>query len=325
MTLAISDPRQFSKIYPDSNMLINQAQHDIANGESNDLMCALIADLLKQNQDQTLSVAYNLAPDFSIANYIWNSLQDTVNSHSEIKQTIFAFPIVFVVGSKANITLNKHFDVDKLKQILLEKQMISNEDCVISNQLYDIATLAKVKPSSLYKALRNDFNLQLGVDLLEPSLFTNQGENVHLRFILASTKSSNLSIASFEKISMEFMQLITDSVKREDATIFPIPFAPCDLSNATVIGERYYQEIALTFKLSNLVKNLRLNGKNPVVKLSTEQNKIQIAVINSRENKLVDTIAWYLQPVDNFDEVCMVLETLFADMQLNVIYTENIT
>lgn len=325
MTLVLQDTRQFSKIYPDSNMLINQAQHDIANGESNDLMCALIVDLLKQRQDQTISVAYNLAPDFAIANYIWSSLQDALNSHNEIKQTIFAFPIVFVVGSKSKVTLNNNFDADKLKQILLQKQMISSDDCFISNQFYDIATLVKVKPSDLYSALRNDFSNQIGVNLLEPSLFTNQGENVHLRFILASIKNNHLSIASFEKIAMEFMQLITDSIKRDDATIFPIPFAPCDLSNATVTGDTHYQEISLTFKLSNLVKNLRLNGKNPVLRLSTEQNQIKIAVINSNDNKVIDTLVWYLQPIDDFDEICMILETLFADMQLNITYAESIT
>lgn len=325
MTLAISDPRQFSKIYPDSNMLINQAQHDVANGESNDLMCALIADLLKQHQDQTLSVAYNLAPDFSIANYIWDSVQETVNSYSEIKQTIFAFPIVFVIGSKANITLNTIFDSDRLKQILLEKQMITNEDCFISNQLYDITSLAKIKPSNLYNTLRNDFNHQLDIDLFEAASLINQGENVHLRFILASTKKDNLAIANFEKIAMDFMQLLTDSIKRTDATIFPIPFAPCDLSNATVIGETYHQEIALTFKLSNLVKSLRLNGKKPVVKLLTEQNQIKVSIIETISNQVIDTFVWYLQPVDNFDEICVTLEMLFADMQLNVIYTESIT
>lgn len=324
MTLTINDPRQFSKIYPDSNMLINQAQHDIAHNESNDLMCALVTDLLKQRQDQNLSVAYNLAPDFNIANYLWDCLQSVINNPNEIKQQVIAFPIVFVVGSKSQIELPVEFNTHLLKQLLLDKQVLISDNCYISNKLYDLATIAKIKPSEMYSILRNDAYSDLNGLLFGAQQFVNKGENIQLRFILLSTTNHNLIAANFEKFSMEFMQLISNTVKRDDATIFPIPFAPCNLSNATVCGNNYYQEISLTFKLSNIIKNLRMSGKKPAIKLSTMNNQINIEVFDIDANKVVSKLEWNLQPVDDFAMVCDILERLFADMQLNILNEKSV-
>lgn len=47
MPLNLKDPRQFSAVYPDSNILINQAQQDLAASVTdNRLLVALISDLL---------------------------------------------------------------------------------------------------------------------------------------------------------------------------------------------------------------------------------------------------------------------------------------
>lgn len=326
MTLALHDPRKFSKIFPDSNLLINQAQHDLANNESNELMQALIEDLLRQKQDQLLSVAYNLSPSLEISNYIWDNLQAVINN-SQIKTKFFVFPVVLVVGSKQQVELSNSLDSNKLADILLDKQFInSTDDCIIDSHLYDIEAIARIKPSDLYSLSRNDIlDSSLNTRLLANPIL-NIGEGVHLRFILCQSKcidgKAMAVFANYDKVAMDLMQLITDSLKREDATIFPIPFAPCDLSVATVIGDHHRKEIALTFALSNQIKKLRLAGKSPELKLSAQKNNIQVEIWLPNSRDAEDVLIWSLQPADNFEQVCQILESLFIDMQLKVSYYE---
>ena len=108
MSLMLKDPRKYGEVYPDANLLINQAIHDLSKNENNDLICALIEDLLKQKQDQLLSVAYNLAPTQAIADYIWGSLQKYLILQSKINLlSCFVLPIIIVVGSTKQNKFNR--------------------------------------------------------------------------------------------------------------------------------------------------------------------------------------------------------------------------
>ena len=135
MSLLIKDPRQFSEIYPDSNMLINQSLHDIKNNDSDALICALLEEMLKQQQDQTLSVGFSLAPNLAIANYIWDSLQKTINNPVSQKTYLFALPVVFVVGSKSQVELNNSVNISAIKAVFDKHQVFSN-DYVLCEKLF---------------------------------------------------------------------------------------------------------------------------------------------------------------------------------------------
>lgn len=323
MSLKISDPRRFSQIFPDSNLLINQAQHDLAHNDSSELMCGLIEDLLKQKQDQLLSVAYNLAPNYAISTYIWDNLQNTLNKPSEVKTEFFAIPVVFVVGSKTQIELNNHLDAQKVNQLLLDKQLITNSaHCVIADKLFDIESLAKTRPSDIYALLRKDFADSSLISAWNGLPILNTGEGIHLRFIVGYAKAGSVTYANYDKASMELMQLLGDAVKNDAATIYPIPFAPCKITEATVIGDHHLKDIKLTFTLSNQVKRLRLAGKSPELKLSAQKNNIQIEIWLPDAKQAEDILIWNLQPADSFEQVCEILESLFMDMHLPVAYYE---
>lgn len=320
MTLALHDPRKFSQIFPDSNILINQAMHDLTHNDSSTLMQALIEDILKQKQDQTLSVAYNLAPNLAISNYIWDNLQEVLNHNNQTQ--FFVIPIVIVAGSKQQVSLNLDVPVAALKELFVSRQLINSTDEIqIANKLYDLDALAKIKPSELYLAAHTEFavnNFHNVDSYIKPLL--NIGEGVHLRFILAYANPLNVIFANFDKLSMDLMQFISNIIKIDNATLFPIPFPPCELSVATVQGEHYRKEIQLTVLLSNEIKKLRLNGKNPEIKLSSQKNNIQVEIWLSGASAAEETLIWNLQPADNFTQVCEILEVLFTDMQLTVSY-----
>lgn len=322
MTLLLADPRKFSQIYPDSNILINQALHDKAQNDTPELMQALISDILKQGNNQLLSVAYNLAPNLDIANYLWDNLQLVINNPQEIKTNYWMIPVVIVAGSAQQVNINTNIDANTILKILLDKQVIHNlEDYAIMGQLYPANHLLKLTPAQIYHLQRDEFGHNNLPPLLEQSL-SNLGENVHLLFIVCSTRN-NLRLANFEQASMPIMKYLNESLSTDDSTLFPIPFTPCRLSNATLVGESYRKEIAITLALSNQLKSLRLNGKQPFVKLSTQENNIKIELMTDDTAIAHTTLIWNLQPVDDFTKITQILENLFIDMQLDINYKEN--
>lgn len=329
MSLNLKDPRQFSAIYPDSNILINQALHDLSTpNQDNQLMTALITDLLKQSQDQTLSVAYNLAPSQATADYIWDSLQTALNKPEQNKiAKLFALPIILVIGSTQQITLNNQIDQVKLTQLLAEKQVLTHSDnSFISGKLYDIDGISKLRPSNLFRLITQLDNIDSwNEEQFSAKEITSLGEEVHLRFLIGITlvekgQDQNLIPANYTKLGLNLLELISISLRHDSATIFPIPFPPCALSEASVVGEYYRNEINLSLRLSNLVKKLRLDGKYPDVKVSSQENKIQIEVWLANSTSPEETIHWQLHRADNFPKISQTIADLFSDMQLNVIY-----
>lgn len=321
MTLLLADPRNFSQIYPDSNLLINQALHDKAQNDTPELMQALLGDLLKQGNDQLLSVAYNLTPDQWSANYIWNNLQDVINNPQEVKNNYWLIPVILVAGSNQAIEIKSQLNPDKILALLQEHKVIDTLDGYkIGENLYNAEQVFKLKPSQIYSLQRQDV---INSDYLgQITQISNQGENVYLTFISCST-NKNLRIANFEAVGMSLMKYISEELATDGLTLFPIPFPPCRLSNAALIGEYYRKEIAITLALGNQVKKLRLNGAQPFIRLSTQENNIHIELMQN-DNDVTLTLFWSLQPADDFVKTTQTLENLFIDMQLNITYKESI-
>lgn len=329
MSLNLKDPRQFSAVYPDSNILINQALQDLAvPAADNRLMVALISDLLKQSQDQILSVAYNLAPSQAIADYIWHSLQQALNEPEQNQLTkLFAFPIVLVVGSTEQVTLANEINQVQLEELLCRKQvLIKSTPSFISGRLYDLEGVARLRPSSLFSLITNIETIETwNEELMSAKPIINLGEGVHLRFLVWVSRfekgqTSGLIAANYSQLGLELLQLINTDLNQANATIFPIPFPPCALSEAAVIGEYYRNEISISLRLSNLVKKLRLDGKYPELKLSSQKNNLQIEVWLSNAEQPEEILIWSLQRADDFVKISQTLADLFADMQLMVNY-----
>jgi hypothetical protein len=329
MTLNLRDPREYSDVYPDANILINQATHDLAANDNNSLMCALIEDLLKQKQDQLLSVAYNLAPTQAIADYIWSSLQQVVNPSNQQGECcqLFVLPVVVIVGSSTQVTLDNKIDQIALENLFFDKKIFnSTETNKISANLVDLETIVKIKPSQLLEYTNEVGRFELSSLQHKPIL--NLGEGVHLRFLVgmavhANNQESGYIAANFNQLGLELLQLLTTTLKHDTATVFPLPFPPCALSEAAVIGEHHRKEISIALGLSNQVKKMRLAGNEPHVKLSSQKNNIQIEVWGSKDSAQASEIMiWPLQRSDNFEQVCQILDDLFNDMQLMVSYYE---
>lgn len=326
--LLLKDPRQYSTAYPDSNILISQALHDLGSNESGELIQALIEDLLNKAQDQIISVAYNLAPSQEVADYIWQHLQLVLtNSALSPAPHLFAIPLIIIVGSTTEISLNTKIDEQKVSQLFCDKDIFQDpKHSFINGNLFDIEGLVKLKLSQLYK-WNNSLTKADDWDLsgFSSSPITNLGEGVYLRFLLGITFSSDkeshaITDNSFGKFGMELVQIILNDLKTSGATIFPLPFPICHLSKAAALGEHHRKEISIAVALSQIVKKMRLDGNEPQIKLFTNNNNIHIEVY-SLDTNICENLVWTLQRTDDFAEISKILYNLFNDMQLSVSYS----
>ena len=338
MSLKLKDPRQYSSCLPDSNLLINQARYDLEHNDS--MLRPFLEDVLARGDDQLLSVAYNLAPSAEIARYLWDTMQLVLNQPDTKRYAkLFAIPITIVVGSSVAVELPNQIDELALHNLLKQKKLYQKcRELAISGKLFDLAAVSKAKPSQLYQQVFNPLSLEdWEMDLLDAPPIINQGEQVHLRFLLgaalyddgAENQLRNVignnignvlgsEIEEAPTLGMELLSLLTKNLATEGATIFPLPFALCALSESNQLGEFYRQEIALSVFLSGTVKRMRLEGKQAHVRVMVKPEQIQIEL---KSHAAVEGVfCWNLHRADNFTQVCEVLHGLFTDLQLTVSY-----
>ncbi len=325
MSLAIKDPRQFSNIYPESNALIAQALQDLSSPIASDgqLIQALIADCLREKNDQLLSVAYSLAPSFEVARYIWDNLQYVINQSLPVQ--LFALPIVVVVGSNEQVSLVSEINLESFTELFTSKEVLLDKASnYISSKLYDLSVISNLKPSTLLSLARGETELESLEASMVAKPIINIDEGVHLRFIIGSVKNVDngapLNLANYNNIGLDLLKLLTTNLAKDGVTIFPLPFAPCKLSAAPLIGDYHFKEIMISFRLSNAVKKLRLAGKAPSLKISSQKNNIQIELWLPDMLEAEEIWIWTLQRADDFAEITQLLADLFNDMQLEVAY-----
>lgn len=326
MKLTINDPRQYSNVYPEGNILINQAQYDLDNHADNDLLKALLSDTLKDGNDQLLSVAYNLAPTRQIADYLWQSLQEVLNPE-QCQLELFVYPLVLIVGSTTQVQLPAQIDQAQLQQLLQDKNILPRGDGgYISGKLYDANGLSRIKPSRL-SAWNKQLTLAEWIDFSEnlshPAV-VNVGEGVHLRFLvgarIADSRLAPLENSNISAVGMDLLKLLNNDLKTEDVTLFPLPFPPCRLSQAVARGEFHRQEIDISLNLSNLVKKLRQNGQAPFMKISSQKNNLQLEVWCPEATEAEEILLWRIQRSDDFALICEIVGSLLSDMHLQVEY-----
>lgn len=327
MKLTINDPREYSSVYPESNILINQAQYDLENHADNNLFKALLSDTLKDGNDQLLSVAYNLAPTQQIADYLWQNLQEVLNPENR-QLELFAYPVVLIVGSNNQVQLPNEINQARLQQLLQDKNILPYDDHggYISGKLYDANGIGRIKPSQLYvwnKQLELAEWIGFSENLSYPTV-VNVGEGVHLRFLVGARMPDSglapLESGDISAIGMELLKLLNSGLKTEDVTLFPLPFPACCLSQAVARGEFHRQEIDISLNLSNLVKKLRQNGQMPFMKISSQKNNLQLEVWCPETTEAEEILLWRIQRSDDFAMICEIIGSLLSDMQLQVEY-----
>lgn len=353
----ITDPRQYSTAYPGSNIILNQAQLVLDNKITAAELEKTIANMLRDNNDALINVALNLAPSFAISELVWYSLETAMNSN--LNTSIFAIPLVLVMGSKTKAKINSILDTEKLNDFFKAKDIfVPGVDIFVSGKLVDPLFVSALKPSQLYYWGRNLESAKLWLPVEVPSSNIEiKGEAVFLRFLIGVatieqkaegrgqkiesgeqqtkpnstelTNNANVSIGNFvnhdvfRNHSMELMQLINNELKNDHVTLFSIPFAPVTLSSSYVVGDEKRTEIAISVAFSNIAKKIREVGLVPVAIITTEMNAIKITLECAGNDELKETSLWHLKPFTNFKRVFAIITELLEDMQIKWSYSHS--
>lgn len=329
----ITDPREYSIAYPDSNIILSHARLVLEDKIAKSELEKTIAIALRDNNDALINVALNLAPSFALSELVWNRLEHTINNNSTT--SIFAIPLVLVLGSNKKSKINAAIDTEKLNAFFSDKNIfVTGVDTFISGKLIDPLFVGSLKPSQLYYWVRNLESAKLWLPVEVPlSNIEVKGEAVFLRFLIGvatggertedgeqRTITNFVKPEEFRNHSMELMQFIADELKHEDVTLFPIPFAPLTLSSSYVIGDEKRTEIAISVALSNIVKQIREVGLIPRATITTEVNAIKIIIECVGNDELKETSLWHLRPFTDFRQTIRIITDLLEDMQIKWSY-----
>lgn len=322
MRLNISDPRQYSNIYPDSNMILNQAiLLNAGKIQPTDLL-GLVKQSIKNSNDQLISIAYNLAPNAKTSKLVWDNLLIALQELNQCQ--IFAIPVVLVVGSKKTVKLPAAIDTTKLNEILLKHNFITNSgNAFISGNLVSEDILVKINPSQLYQICTQDIEQTAFINKFNAKPIQNYDEGVYIRFFIGYTNNQeSICFNNYSKASMEIMSLLASELKTEGSVIYPIPFGPCYLAEALVLGNNYYQDILFTLNLSNSLKELRGIGKHARAHVYTSLNTIHVDLVHLFSYDVYKSLTWQIGLIDDFEAIAKRLLGILQDMQLEICYGE---
>ena len=220
----ISDPRKYTKAYPKTNIIIQTAM-DIKDDKADiNQLDEVIAMKLRDEQDATINIALNLAPDNEIAGIIWDSLNRTVNTALSNKANIFAIPLILVAGSKAKACIKPQINTEKLNEFFTVNNLfLPNSDSFISGKLIDPKTISSIKYSQLYYWVRNLQKAKLWLPItVDGSSVETLGEGVFLRFLIGVSVESNgihgVDSNAVQNNLMGLMGLITEELKTNGVT-----------------------------------------------------------------------------------------------------------
>ncbi len=319
----ISDPRQYTKAYPKTNIIIQTALDIKDNKISSKDLDDIIAIKLRDEQDALINVALNLAPDNNTASLIWKSLNRAVNNVELSRANIFAIPLILVAGSKTKSRLKPQIDTEKLNKFFNDNNLfLPNSDCFISGKLIDPNTISSIKYSQLYYWVRNLQQSKLWLPIsIEGSSIETLNEGVFLRFLIGvgidNNDSSGVDAKAIQDNLMGLMSLIGDELKTDGVTLFPIPFAPVPMSSAFAVGVEYRTEIAISVAISNIVKKMREERLTPRAIISTQGEAIKIIVKPLEDSELLETILWNLSRFISFEETLQQITNLLHDIGIS--------
>ena len=319
----ISDPRQYTKAYPKTNIIIQTALDIKDNKIPSKDLDDIIAIKLRDEQDALINVALNLAPDNNTAFLIWKSLNRAVNYVELSGANIFAIPLILVAGSKTKSRLKPQIDTEKLNKFFNDNNLfLPNSDCFISGKLIDSNTISSIKYSQLYYWVRNLHQSKLWLPIsIEGSSIETLNDGVFLRFLIGvgidNNGSSGIDTNAIQNNLMGLMSLIGDELKADGVTLFPIPFAPVPISSAFAVGVEYRTEIAISVAISNIVKKMREERLTPRAIISTQGEAIKIIVKPLEDSELIETILWNLTKFTNFEATLQQITNLLHDIGIS--------
>jgi hypothetical protein len=297
------DKRTYSNDYPKTNIVINSSIDCLNQKISQSDFSIILENLLKQQKDDIINIAINLAPSFKVAKLIWDVLSNIISYNNNM----LFIPIISILGSKQDNKFKLNFDNIKLKNMLLDNGIIIDNIDIIEKLCYNLNSL---KFSQLYN-LNSDCLTESQDDLIE----IKQGQAILLNYIiikLNNLKHTNYDLNKYTSIKNKISTLLNEEQDKSLVT-YTIPFEPISTLNAFNIGKMYYNDIRLHIELSDLIKKTRQSGKEPIITIENDEKSIKLLINSDNESSIIN---WELSLIDDFELIINKINSLLIDLQV---------
>ena len=329
--MMLPDPRLMPRVAPKNELiravmsLLTEPDGAEAERKRGELR-RLTAEKLEFDDNQSLSVALQLAPDQTAFRTLWHSLVDTLASPSTARHAVvFAVPVVLAAGSKTATTLPAQVDAAPLLAILRQHGVVrADAEVSLSGHLLHADTLASVAFSQWFRfgSFLTDAARGVPLDLAGSDVPVHE-EGVFVRYLLGVAMQNPDEApairlgGSMGEWGMPFMQQLNEQMKTPGVTLFPIPAVPNVVPEALRQGAALRLDVNMQMWASNIIRKLRAgNAGIAGVAAAHENGELRFTVSSPGDDKNWAAFVWPLAPLDAVERIEENFRALMAECQV---------
>lgn len=337
----LPDPRLYPRVNP-QNPIIRQVMSLMTERDAELVtqkragLQQLMAELLMSKDHYGLNGALTQAPSQDAWLTMWHALRVEVESpsaHDQQSATVFAIPLVLVAGCKGETTLSSEIDGAAALAILREHGVIAADaDAWLSGALLAPDLLAAISPAQLaeWRATITEAE-KFPIDSAGSAIKVKD-EAVVLRYLIGvaiQEKGAEPAIQLGGQVTswgMPLANLISEALKTDGVTLFPIPRTPLPWLAAQDVGRVTQLETRLQVMTSNALRSIRTKGRTPVVTVAAhENNEIRITFSSKEDPERWEGYVWTLLPSDHVELIAQYVRELMLECRLeDLVFIENV-
>jgi len=272
--------------------------------------------LLEAGDDAAIEMALQTAPNMAVVRLLNERLRVAVErpaAGNTRHAVLFAIPLVLVAGVRGKHVIEGQLpDVAAVQDLLTEQGLFrAGAEISLSGKLLDRDQLLAIKPSQLARwrdvlqyasgGLPHDFT---------PAPVQVDGDGVYLRYLVgvAMQPADEAPVVQLNAASgawaMALTKLLSNQLKHDAMTLFPLPRAPQTWLAALDDGRVAQQEIRFQVFASNTLRKLREAGETPVAVLSShDSGELRVTLGAEKNGEEWAGFIWPLGPLDRVDAV----------------------
>lgn len=288
------------------------------------------------------------APSIGVARHLWRALdaawRDAMQDDgSALEVTVFALPLVIVVGSEGaggdGVLPGTLEDSSSLAAILREHGTLAgNSTFALSNALVATEAIDVARLPGILAGCRLPDSLATGARLSPPAFppaplpFHAGQEAVHLRFLpgvaMAKPGADLTASTAVGKWGVPFTRELTVQLAAGGASVLALPRAAQRLLPAVAAGRAAQREVAAQIFASNAIRKFRGTVGEPTAVISAHRapdapggGELRLSLSSPFEPRDAEGFRCPLYPLDRAGDVVAMLVDLLRDCRVTDIRT----
>ncbi|QLG87824.1 hypothetical protein HQ393_05875 [Chitinibacter bivalviorum] len=310
--MTLPDPRLYPRVNP-QNPVIRQLMSLMTERDAAQVavkrqgLRQLIAELLGARDHYGLNGAITQVPSQEAWFELWQCIRDEVEQSTSAKYAVpFAIPLVLVAGFKGETSLPSEIDGAAALSILREHGVVAADaDVFLSGALLAPDLVAAINPAQIAEWRETISEASRFPIDSAGSAIAIKDEVVALRYLVGvAIQQQNAAPAiklggQVGAWGMPLAQLISDTLKTNGVTLFPIPRPPMSWLAAQDAGRVTQLETRLQVMTSNALRSIRTKGRTPVVTVAAHENaEIRITFSTTEDPERWEGYVWPLAAND---------------------------